>query len=90
MSVLRKQTVHLKFDEDTYRLMHHCDNAECESKGVLPIYMVDYEIYRYLPSAIISKVDKLMILGNNPSFRNILVFRIDVPSMIYQHNQVFG
>ena len=34
--------------------------------------MVDYEIYRYLPSAIISTVDKLAILGNNPSFRNIL------------------
>ena len=67
-----KQTVHLKFDEDTYRLMHYCDNAECESKGVLPIYMVDYEIYRYLPSAIISTIDKLAILGNNPSFRNIL------------------
>lgn len=67
-----KQTVHLKFDEDTYRLMHYCDNTKCESKGVLPIYMVDYEIYRYLPSAIISTVDKLAILGNNPSFRNIL------------------
>lgn len=67
-----KQTVHLKFDEDSYRLVHYCDNAECPSSGVLPIYMVDYEIYRYLPSAIISTVDKLAILGNNPSFRNIL------------------
>ena len=67
-----KQTVHLKFDEDSYRLIHYCDNAECPSNGVLPIYMVDYEIYRYLPSAIISTVDKLAILGNNPSFRNIL------------------
>lgn len=67
-----KQTVHLKFDENSYRLVHYCDNVECPSKGVLPIYMVDYEIYRYLPSAIISTVDKLAILGNNPSFRNIL------------------
>lgn len=67
-----KQTVHLKFDENTYRLVHFCDNAECSSNGILPIYMVDYEIYRYLPSAIISTVDKLAILGNNPSFRNIL------------------
>ena len=67
-----KQTVHLKFDEDSYRLVHYCGNAECPSNGVLPIYMVDYEIYRYLPSAIISTVDKLAILGNNPSFRNIL------------------
>lgn len=67
-----KQTVHLRFDEDEYRLIHYCDNPECESGGTLPIYIVDYEIYRYLPSAIISTVDKLAILGNNPSFRNIL------------------
>lgn len=67
-----KQTVHLKFDEDSYRLVHYCEDAGCPSNGVLPIYMVDYEIYRYLPSAIISTVDKLAILGNNPSFRNIL------------------
>ena len=67
-----KQTVHLKFDEDSYRLVHYCEEAKCPSNGVLPIYMVDYEIYRYLPSAIISTVDKLAILGNNPSFRNIL------------------
>ena len=67
-----KYTVHLKFDEESYRLMHYCDNNDCTSGGVLPIYMVDTEIYRYLPSAIISTVDKMAILGNNPSFRNIL------------------
>jgi len=67
-----KSTVHLRFDEDKYRLMHFCSNPECSSGGTLPIYMVDYEVYRYLPSAIISTVDKLAILGNNPSFRNIL------------------
>ena len=52
--------------------MHYCDAPDCMSGKVLPIYMVDTEIYRYLPSAIISTVDKLAILGNNPSFRNIL------------------
>lgn len=67
-----EQSVHLKFDEDKYRLMHFCSNAACPSGETLPIYMVDTEIYRYLPSVIISTVDKLAILGNNPSFRNIL------------------
>lgn len=67
-----KQTVHLKFNEENYRLMHFCDNPDCPSGESLPIFMVDTEIYRYLPSAIISTVDKLAILGNNPSFRNIL------------------
>ena len=52
--------------------MHYCDNPECSSGKSLPIYMVDAEIYRFLPSAIISTVDKLAILGNNASFRNIL------------------
>ena len=67
-----KQTVHLKFDEDSYRLMHYCSNPGCKSGDALPIYMVDTEIYRYLPSAIISTVDKFSILGNNKNFRNIL------------------
>lgn len=67
-----KPTVHLKFNEEAYRLMHFCDNPDCPSGDALPIYMVDYEIYRYLPSAIISTVDKMAIVGNNPSFRNIL------------------
>jgi len=67
-----RKTVHLRFDEESYRLMHFCANSDCVSGKVLPVYMVDSEIYRYLPSAIISTVDKLAILGNNPSFRNIL------------------
>ncbi|MCD7750844.1 MAG: hypothetical protein LUI10_03765 [Lachnospiraceae bacterium] len=66
------KSVHLKFDEECYRLVHYCDKPQCPSNGVLPIYMVDSEIYRYLPSAIISTVDKLAILGNNPNFRAIL------------------
>lgn len=68
----KKPTVHLRFDEDKYRLMHFCTNPECPSGEALPVYIVDYEIYRYLPSAIISTVDKLAILGNNANFRNIL------------------
>ena len=67
-----KHSIHLRFDEESYRLVHFCDNPECPSGGDLPIYIVDQEIYRYLPTAIISTVDKLAILGNNPSFRNIL------------------
>jgi hypothetical protein len=34
--------------------------------------VVDTEIYRYLPSAIISTVDKFAIIGCNANFRNIL------------------
>lgn len=67
-----RKNIHLSFDEDSYRLIHYCDNPSCPSGRDLPLYIVDSEIYRYLPSAIISTVDKLAILGNNPNFRNIL------------------
>lgn len=67
-----KQSVHLRADEHLGRLVHYCDNPECPSGGDLPLYIVDSEIYRYLPSAIISTVDKLAIVGCNANFRNIL------------------
>lgn len=67
-----KQTVHIRADKHLGRLVHFCDNPECQSGGDLPLYIVDSEIYRYLPSAIISTVDKLAIVGCNANFRNIL------------------
>lgn len=67
-----QQTVHLKVDETQLRLIHYCDDGNCPSGGILPIYIVDREIYRYLPSAIISTVDKLAVVGYNRNFRNIV------------------
>lgn len=67
-----KHSVHLKFDEKSYRLIHYCNNPVCLSGRNLPLYIVDQEIYRYLPSVIISTIDKLAVLSNNPYFRNIL------------------
>ena len=68
-----KSTIHLKMDMKSYRLMHYCSNPDCPSHGkALPLYIVDTEIYRYLPSVIISTVDKLAIMGNNRNFRAIL------------------
>jgi len=67
-----KETVHINADENRARLIHYCDNPDCPSGGDLPLYIVDSEVYRYLPSAIISTVDKLAIVGCNPNFRNLL------------------
>ena len=67
-----KKTVHLRADENLCRLVHYCGNPECPSGGDLPIFVVDTEIYRYLPSAIISTVDKMAIMGCNANFRSIL------------------
>ena len=68
----KKRTIHLDVDVNSHRLIHYCSNEECESGKILPLYIVDNEIYRYLPSAIISTVDKLAIMGNNRNFRTII------------------
>ena len=68
----KEDTVHLDIDEETHRMIHYCSNPKCKSGRVLPLYIVDTEIYRYLPSAIISTVDKLAIMGNNRNFRAVM------------------
>lgn len=65
-------SVHVKYEEKSHRLIHFCDNNDCQSKGNIPLYMVDEEIYRYLPSVIISTVDKMTAVGMNMGFHNII------------------
>jgi hypothetical protein len=50
-----RDEVVLSLDTDTVRLVHEC--AACSRQ--LPLYMTDEEVYRYLPSVLISTVDKL-------------------------------
>lgn len=67
-----EKSVHIDMNLETYRLVHYCDNRLCKSGKILPVFIVDSEIYRYLPSAIISTVDKLAAIGYNTNFRNII------------------
>lgn len=68
----KNESIHVSYVEESNRLMHICDNPNCSSGGVLPLYIVDNEIYRYLPSVIISTVDKMAAIGNNRGFHNLL------------------
>ncbi|MFT9055623.1 MAG: helicase-related protein [Ethanoligenens sp.] len=67
-----QETVHVVYEADANSLKHTCSNSECASKGIIPLYMVDNDIYRYLPSVIISTVDKMTALGFNSNFHNFL------------------
>lgn len=60
--------VNLRFNKDTWKLEHVCDNLECPIT-VLPLLIVDNEIYRYLPSLVVSTVDKMAMLGTTNDFR---------------------
>ena len=67
-----QNTVHVVYDADANSLKHICSNSDCASQGIIPLYMVDNDIYRYLPSVIISTVDKMTAIGFNSNFHNIL------------------
>lgn len=66
-----QQSVHIDVLRDERRLVHRCTSPEC-GEDVLPIYIVDYEIYRYLPAVIVSTLDKSALIGIQRRFRNIL------------------
>lgn len=67
-----QETVHVVYDADINSLRHICSNTECASQGVIQLFMVDNDIYRYLPSVVISTVDKMTAIGFNTNFHNIL------------------
>lgn len=64
--------VNVILDEEFYRLKHICLNPNCSSGGDLPLYIVDREIYRYLPTVLITTIDKIAAIGYQRDFRNIL------------------
>ncbi len=66
------RSVHVVYDEEANSLRHICSNPECSSKGLLPLFMVDDDIYRFIPSVIISTVDKMTAIGLNMRFHNLL------------------
>ena len=67
----RKEVV-LRFDRARWSLIHHCTGNVCGHGGDLPIYIVDDEIYRFLPSVVVGTVDKLAALGFQQRFSNLL------------------
>ncbi|MCL9814354.1 helicase-related protein [Natranaeroarchaeum aerophilus] len=60
-----------EFNPDKLTVDHTCINNEC-SWDRLPIYVIDNEIYRHLPTMVIGTQDKLAALGYERKFRLLL------------------
>lgn len=61
----RTASVQVDFDATKIRIIHRCTRPGCAfPNGVIPVYVVDNEIYRYLPAIIVGTVDKLAGIGN--------------------------
>lgn len=69
-----RQTVKMDVDTTTIRLVHRCTNPNCPEAprgGVLPIFIVDNEIYRYLPTVIAGTIDKVTAIGYERKFSHL-------------------
>lgn len=65
----------LNYDASQKLVEHRCTNAEtgCPNGTTrLPIYVVDADLYRFLPTVVVSTVDKLAQLGQNQRFSQLL------------------
>lgn len=69
----RTRDVTSSFDRVLWRLNHHCSNDGCPSEGKpLPIYVVDDEIWRFLPTVVIGTLDKAANISRQSGMRGLL------------------
>lgn len=65
-------TVRVDFDQRRVSVVHRCMQKNCAfPSGIIPCYVVDNEIYRYLPSVIVGTIDKLASVGNQRKLSQI-------------------
>lgn len=63
-----KKMINVRFNKERWVLEHICDNPDCQA-AVLPLFIVDSEIYRYLPSIVVSTIDKMSLIGISNEFK---------------------
>lgn len=55
----RSEDIRMSFDESIWRLQHECGGTDCPWPGkALPFYVVDEELYRFLPTVVVGTLDK--------------------------------
>lgn len=66
----RSDSLQLAFDEATWCLQHRCTNGSCPwPDASLPFYVVDEEIYRFLPTVVVGTLDKAASIAIQAAMR---------------------
>ncbi|MFI6231532.1 helicase-related protein [Micromonospora echinospora] len=69
----RDERLTMKFDRKRWKLEHHCTNQACPWKrGALPIYVVDQEVFRFLPTVVVGTLDKAASIGLQQAMRGLI------------------
>jgi hypothetical protein len=66
-----RRSVDIRIDTGD-RLTHFCTDKSCNA--VLPLIVIDDEVYRFLPTVLVGTIDKLALIGHNIRWRQLLGF----------------
>jgi hypothetical protein len=65
--------VTMGFNRRTWRLEHRCENDNCDwPEDALPFYVVDEEIYRFLPTIIVGTLDKVASISMQAAMKGFV------------------
>ncbi|WP_433612578.1 helicase-related protein [Dactylosporangium sp. CA-139114] len=65
--------VSTRFNRRHWRLEHFCSSPSCPSAGeALPLFVVDSEIYRFMPSVVIGTLDKAALISMQAAMRGFV------------------
>jgi hypothetical protein len=69
----RDEKLQMRFDRERWNLDHRCTNPTCPTKGqALPIYVVDQEVFRFLPTVVVGTLDKAASIGMQQAMRGLV------------------
>lgn len=69
----RERSIEMGFDRKLWKLVHRCGNSECPwPHDALPVYVVDEEIYRFLPTVIVGTLDKAASIAMQAAMRGMV------------------
>lgn len=69
----RDENLHMRFDRQRWKLEHVCTNRNCVRYGrALPVYVVDQEVFRFLPTVVVGTLDKAASIGLQQAMRGLV------------------
>jgi hypothetical protein len=69
----KRPGIQMRLDRRLWRLNHECPHDDCPwPEGGLPFYIVDDEIYRFLPTVIVGTLDKAASVGMQAAMRGLV------------------
>lgn len=68
-----EDSITMGFDRATWRLEHRCGSPQCPwPERALPFYVVDQEIFRFLPAVVIGTLDKAALIAMQTGMRGFV------------------